>query len=377
VLVDADERDRLAVGARAPGAADAVHVVLRHVGQVVVDDARQLRDVDAARGDVGRHEHVDAARLEIRERSRARTLALVAVDRLCADPVAPERLRQLVGAVLGAREHEHLVPAVRADHPRQELALAVAADRDDALPDRLDRRVARRDLDRPRPVEQALGERLDLVGERRREEKVLALRGQQREDAADVGQEAHVEHPVGLVEHEDLDRRQVDVALARVVEQPAGRRDDDVDAALQLRRLRAEADAAEQRHRRVAQVLAVGADRRLDLRGELARRRDHERAHGPAGAGAAVLRVRRRCGGQALQHRQHEAGGLAGAGLRAGEQVAAREHRGDGLRLDRRGGGVTVFSDGAHERVGQAERGERHRCFQKTLGQSPGRGGQS
>jgi hypothetical protein len=41
-----------------------------------------------------------------------------------------------------------------------------------------------------------------------------------------------------------------------------------------------------------------------------------------------------------LQHRQREAGGLAGAGLRRAEQIPAREDDGNGLRLD--GGGLDV-----------------------------------
>ena len=44
------------------GAADAVHVVLRHVRQLVVDDVRQLLDVEAARGDVGGDQRDDAVR---------------------------------------------------------------------------------------------------------------------------------------------------------------------------------------------------------------------------------------------------------------------------------------------------------------------------
>ena len=94
-----------------------------------------------------------------------------------------------------------------------------------------------------------------------------------------------------------------------------------------LRRLRVEADAAEHRRRRELQMLAVGPDGRLDLRRELARRRQDQRAQRLAHA----RRLGGRRGGQALQHRQHEAGGLAGAGLRAGQEVAARQH--DGNRL--------------------------------------------
>jgi hypothetical protein len=47
-----------------------------------------------------------------------------------------------------------------------------------------------------------------------------------------------------------------------------------------------------------------------------------------------------------LQHGQREAGGLAGAGLRGGEKIAARENDGDGLRLDGRRLGVALLGDG-------------------------------
>ena len=46
--------------------------------------------------------------------------------------------------------------------------------------------------------------------------------------------------------------------------------------------------------------------------------------------------------GQPLQQRQREAGGLAGAGLRRAEQVAAGEDDGNRLRLDGGGGGVAL-----------------------------------
>jgi hypothetical protein len=79
------------------------------------------------------------------------------------------------------------------------------------------------------------------------------------------------------------------------------------------------------------------------LRGELARRHEDEDADVP---------LRR---AQALQDRQGEAGGLAGAGLRGGEQVAAGEDDGDGLRLDRRGNGVALLGDSAQQLGLEAE----------------------
>ena len=65
---------------------------------------------------------------------------------------------------------------------------------------------------------------------------------------------------------------------AHEVEQAAGSGDDDVDAAADGVDLRALADAAEDRGATDAHRLAEGADVLIDLRGELARRRDDERA---------------------------------------------------------------------------------------------------
>jgi len=56
-----------------------------------------------------------------------------------------------------------------------------------------------------------------------------------------------------------------------------------------------------------------------------------------------------------LQDRQREAGGLAGAGLRGGEQVAAGEDDGNGLRLDGRGRGVALLRDSAQQLGLEAE----------------------
>jgi hypothetical protein len=98
-------------------------------------------------------------------------------------------------------------------------------------------------------------------------------------------------------------------------------------------------------------VLAVGADAFLHLRGELARGHEDETAHGVARrrlAGAGVPR-------EQLQHRQGEAGGLAGAGLRGGEKIAAGENDGDGLRLDGGGLGVALLGDSAEQLGGKAE----------------------
>ncbi len=64
------------------------------------------------------------------------------------------------------------------------------------------------------------------------------------EDAADVGQEAHVAHAVRFIQHQHIDAREIDVAFADVVEQAAGAGNDDFNAAAQSVKLRAFAHTA-------------------------------------------------------------------------------------------------------------------------------------
>ena len=71
-----------------------------------------------------------------------------------------------------------------------------------------------------------------------REEHRVPLLGQHPHDPLDVGQEAQVQHLVGLVQHEGLDAAEHEVALLGEVEQAAGGADDHVDALAQGGELR-------------------------------------------------------------------------------------------------------------------------------------------
>ena len=178
-----------------------------------------------------------------------------------------------------------------------------------------------RDRDPDRIAQQLAGQLADLGRHGGREEQVLAPGGKLRDDAADRRQEAQVQHLVGLVEDEDLGACQDDIALGDVVEQPAGSGDQHVDAARQRLDLRPMPDAAEHDRDGDAEMPAVGAEALGDLGGELAGGAEHQHA-------AALAHGRAAVGRQAMQDRQREGGGLAGAGLGDAEQVAAGQHVG-------------------------------------------------
>ena len=247
-------------------------------------------------------------------------------------------LGQAVGAVLGAGEHQHLLPVVRTDQVGQQRRLALAIHAVNHLRNALGSGVARRNLDTHRIVQQVVGQRLDLVGVSRGEQQVLTLFGQQREDLFDVVDKAHVEHAVGFIEHQHFNIFQLERALADMVEQAPRGGDQDIHAAFQRRDLRVDLDAAKDHRGFQIQMFAVGLHTLADLGGQLAGRRQHQ--------GADLVRLGRLGATiEQLQQRQGKAGGLAGAGLCAGQYILALQNGRDRLLLDRGGFCITLFCD--------------------------------
>ena len=122
-----------------------------------------------------------------------------------------------------------------------------------------------------------------------------------------------------------------------------------VHAAAERVLLRPHADAAEDRGRRDRRVHGEVVEVLEDLRRQLARRREHQRARRAA-----------RLVDQLVQDRQQERRRLAAAGHRAGEHVAPVERRRDGVGLDGRRARETEVLE-AFEQVGmKLEVAERH-----------------
>ncbi len=348
-LLGVAQRDRPALSPGARGAADAVDVALGHVRQVVVDDVGDAVDVDAARRDVGCDEDGAAAVAEVAQRPLAQRLGLVAVDRVGAQAAGLEVLHDAVRTVLGAREDQRAAHRrVTLQQLREQHALSRLLDEADGLLDPLGGGGGRVDRDANRVAQQRRRERGDLLRHGGREEQRLARRRQQRGDASDRDDVSEVEHVVRLVEHQDLGEVEPDRAVRQMVEQAAGCRDEDVDAALDRARLSRLRHAAEHQRGAKPGLPPVVAEAGGDLGGEFARRGEDEHA-----AGAPHRRLR--LGQQPVQDRQREGRRLAGARLGDALDVAAGHHDGDRLRLDRRRRGVVLDGKGAQKRFGEAE----------------------
>jgi len=100
------------------------------------------------------------------------------------------------------------------------------------------------DLDCHGVMQDSIGQMADVHRHGGAVQQVLALDREVLDDAADVGQEAHVQHHVPFVEDEDLYPGEVDRTLADMVQQATRAGDDNVDAAPERIDLWIDADAA-------------------------------------------------------------------------------------------------------------------------------------
>ncbi len=151
------------------------------------------------------------------------------------------------------------------------------------------------------------------------------------DDAPDVRDEPHVEHPVGLVDDEDLRAVEMDLVPRVEVEEPSRRGDQQVDRPGQLPALAVHVLAAVDRHRPDAAVLSKRLCVALDLHCEFARRCKHQRPRRarPAVAGVGVAQ-------EPGEDCDEEGRSLARSGLRPAGHVAALQRCGQRAGLDRR-----------------------------------------
>ena len=232
-------------------------------------------------------------------------------------PAAFQLLRQPVRTVLGAREHQHLVPVAVVDEMREQVALVILRHAIHLLID----------ADPPWRCARRLRWSRDCAGCWLASSRISSAyvaenmrfwrcARQQLDDAPDRADEAHVEHAIRFVQHEALhagaDRAQR--CSARSSRRPgvATSRSQPLRSASICGLMLTPPNTTTVRR---LHELAVRARALGNLCGELARGSEHQRARRATG----------RAGSKLLQNGQHEGGRLAGA--RLGAARARRDPR--------------------------------------------------
>ena len=298
-------------------------VVLGLVGEVEVDDILKPLHVDAAACDIGRDHDLNLAVAERVEHLEALVLVHVAGEHLDGDTAHAERVVDVLGRRLAVAEDDRPRLRVERDVVEENGELVLRLDDVDDLLHRVGRVGLGLDLGlvgRFHPVHR---EAHHGVVQRRGVEhrRALLLRRQVAHYAPDVGDEAHVEHAVGLVDDERVDVRKVDDVRLHEVEETTGRRDKKVDGSrLDLVALAVVVHSTVNRERPEPRVLADCVGVLADLYDELARRRDDERARSAALFRAVLWRAE-----VAREDRDEERGSLAGTCLRLAGDVLPGE----------------------------------------------------
>jgi len=91
-------------GAGPAGPAYTVNVCFGHIWQFIVDDMRQIIDVDTPGRNIRRHQDPRMPGLEIFKRPLPGILRFVAMNGLCPDARPHQSLGYLIGAMFGTRE---------------------------------------------------------------------------------------------------------------------------------------------------------------------------------------------------------------------------------------------------------------------------------
>ena len=191
---------------------------------------------------------------------------------------------------------------------------------------------------------EALDEVLDRPRHRGREAQHLAGGGRGGQNPLDVVAEAHIEHPVGLVEHHHPEGVETEGATGEVVEDPPGRSDHDLGSGLQGPELPVVTLPAVDRN-----LADSPAEERQPARllGHL--HRQFPRRAQDQGLDRLLVGV------DPLDDRDGEGGGLARARGGLAHQVAAREGDRDHRSLDGRGFLEAELGDRAEDLGREAE----------------------
>jgi len=133
-----------------------------------------------------------------------------------------------------------------------------------------------------------------------------------------------------------------------MVEQPARRGHQHIDATAQLVDLGIDLHAAKHHGGSQVQVAAIGFHTGTNLGCQFSGGRDNQRTH-------RALPLGQRCFTETLQQRQGKTSGFAGTCLGAGHDVLSLQNHGNGFLLDRCRFCVALIADRAQEFGSQAE----------------------
>ncbi len=331
---------RLASASRAPNTMD-VHFGV--IGQVIIEDVRNIVDVQTTRGDIGCDQHLQLVATETFQHTFAGILIQVTVDGFGWDSAHDEFVGESRGLGAGAGKDQRAVNGFDLEQAGQRVGLVVLVDKVIALLCGRKGERALLDDDRLRGAHEAVRQFANPRGHGRAEQRSLPFGRGHCKNLFDLFDESHVEHFVGFVEDDGFDFAQIqDAAFQQIVQTSRGA-NDNIYAALETVDLRAVGLPAIDGEDSRPQILAVLDHRIGNLQGKLTGGRKHQ--------GLRILLMFK-----VLKNGEGEGGGFACACLGLTDHVRAGEHERNHARLNGGWLGIAEFGDGLHDLVTQVER---------------------
>ncbi len=222
-----------------PCPANPVDIVLGALRQVKVDDVGDGWDIDPPGSHIGGNENFEIAAAELGDGPSPLPLVHIAVERSSPVPLGAEPVGQLIGLMLCRCKDDHLTHGPFSEQMAEETVFVIEiVDRMDLLFDIALFDLAGLNRDFERIFQEALRELEDVAFQSRRKEERLTRLRSEGGNVLNGLYESHIEHPVGFIEDERLDARELDAVALEVVDQSSRGRYQNVVGARELPVLR-------------------------------------------------------------------------------------------------------------------------------------------
>ena len=336
------------------GTSDTVNIVFSLTRQIEVDDMADTRHVNTTRCNVSRHQHLGAAFAQALQCTVTLTLLHIAMQRIRSKAAFCQQIRNLFGAALGRSKHDGLGHLHSAQQGVEQTIFVIhVVSKQQTLLDLGFLHGHSRNFNALCVTRQFACQVAHHAVERRREQQGLTLFRAACGNRLDVIDKAHVQHAVGFIQHQHFQAREINLAALQMVNQAAGGSHHHINRLAQTLELQAIRRATHQTGgAKAAHVLAIGHGSFFNLQRQFAGRRQHQHARAHALAG--------RFGQQALDRRQQERCGLAAAGIRRHQQVAAGQRGRNRLHLNRCGVFVASGQNGFKDKGVKTQFGKAH-----------------
>lgn len=270
-IVSSDEVDGHTLTSETSTTTDTMDVVLTVGGQIVVDDERDLLDVDTTGKQIGGDEDTGRSGTELLHDNVTLSLVHVTVHGGDGEVTSSELVGEPVDLPAGVAEDDGLGDSDGLVQVREGVELPVLLLNGNVeLLDTFESQLVLLDQDADRVAHELGGDLEDVLGHGGGQENDLGGLGQKLEDVVDLLGETARQHLVGLVEDEHLHVVGLeDAALDHVVD-TAGSADNDLGTILKSLHVITDAGAANAGVAGNIHEVTDGDDDLLDLLGQLA-----------------------------------------------------------------------------------------------------------